>query len=226
MGSTVHKKLVFAIVLAAIAALGIGVLVHALRLSKGYYLFAAVRAGDARRVKGYLDAGHNPDVRNELGMTPLHFAAYYGFDSCTKVLVEGGAMVSATDRRGNTPLHFAAEENKRQTVSILLDAGANADAKNADGDTPLHLAASSFGREVGEALLESGASVDVKNMAGRTALFKAVELGDKQMVAVLVKHGASLAETDVNGNALTDVAAKNQSMLVLLERLTTQPSRR
>ena len=57
-----------------------------------------------------LDAGFDPNARNDSGETPLHSAMRYS------------------------------EETVPAVVSILLEAGADPNTKNNDGDTPLHLA--------------------------------------------------------------------------------------
>ena len=189
-------------------------------------LFTAVRENNVHKVEDYIEVGRNPNVKNELGMTPLHFAAYYGFERCARALSAGGGNVGLADKQSNTPLHFAAGQAKASMTNLLLRAGADANARNAEGETPLHLAAANFARASAEVLLESGASVDAKDDEGRTALFNAVALGDKQLVEFLAHHGASLTEKDTKGEGLTDVADGNHSMIVLLRRLATQASPR
>lgn len=44
-----------------------------------------------------LENGANIDEANDLCMTPLHYAAVYGYDQMAQVLIQNGAAINAED---------------------------------------------------------------------------------------------------------------------------------
>ena len=54
-----------------------------------------------------LDAGANVNGADNRGQTPLHGAAFWGWNDLVRLLVDRGANVNAKDRRGFTPLDSA-----------------------------------------------------------------------------------------------------------------------
>ncbi|KAL5650119.1 hypothetical protein ACJX0J_040928, partial [Zea mays] len=69
------------------------------------------------------------NVRDDTGATPLHLAARQGWRRCVHVLLENGAIVSASSGAfgfsGSTPLHLAARGGNLDCVRQLLSWGAD-----------------------------------------------------------------------------------------------------
>ena len=68
-----------------------------------------------------------PDVnaRDNLGWTPLHFAAKYGTHDNIAALLSAGADVNARDITGLTALHFAAAYGTPANIAALVRVGAD-----------------------------------------------------------------------------------------------------
>ena len=122
--------------------------------SKQFFADASVE-----EVVACLNAGANPNARNESGATALHLAARFNPSGAViRALVDAGADLHLRDNAGRAPVHLAAWQNPSVAViKALIDAGADLSMPNDRGWTPLNLAARSRSEKVFEALLGAGA---------------------------------------------------------------------
>jgi palmitoyltransferase ZDHHC13/17 len=72
------------------------------------------------------------DESDNMGLTPLHWAAQQGDEVSVEVLLNFGANPNVVDRNGLTALHWAASGGNRSCISQLLEAGADVRATNRD----------------------------------------------------------------------------------------------
>ena len=70
------------------------------------------------------------DEKDNMGLTPLHWAAQQGDKLSVEVLLKFGANPSVVDRNGVTALHWAASGGNRNCISQLLEAGVDVRAMN------------------------------------------------------------------------------------------------
>jgi len=158
----------------------------------------------------FLDAGIDPNVRDDCGRTPLHYAAQGrsagplgslilardGTDGLkesfrvAKLLVTRRASVGAEDDFGGTPLHDAAECGEPETVGLLLANGARVNRQDAADRTPLHYGAAGGDVAVVELLLADDGDVNAKDIWGKTPLALAVEGRHRDVAALLRRRGA------------------------------------
>ncbi|XP_052150064.1 E3 ubiquitin-protein ligase XB3-like [Oryza glaberrima] len=84
------------------------------------------------------------NVRDDTGATPLHLAARQGWRRCVHVLLENGAIVSASSSAfgfpGSTPLHLAARGGSLDCVRQLLSWGADRLQRDSVGRIPYEVA--------------------------------------------------------------------------------------
>ncbi len=78
----------------------------------------------AKTARLLIAAGAPVDVRDEEGMTPLHYTARNGYAECAEVLLKAGADLNATNRAGQTPLRVALDNQQADTVEVLRKHGA------------------------------------------------------------------------------------------------------
>jgi ankyrin repeat protein len=89
-------------------------------------LHIAVFTGSRELVEALLHNGGTVDVRDNLGRTPLHYAAIGVPDAdpgIVRVLLDLGADANARDDNGCTPLDLAAGATNPQTTATLASAG-------------------------------------------------------------------------------------------------------
>lgn len=118
------------------------------------------------------------------GWTPLHYAAYHGFDSVLEVIVQTQREVNYefVSREKGSPLHIAAERGHTSTVIILM-----------------------------QLLPDSCVHIDHE---GQNMLHSAVVRGNKEMIRCILKHCPKnyidkiLNEKDVNGDTPLHILAR------------------
>lgn len=107
----------------------------ALMQSRKNALFQAVEDGDLAAVTAALDAGLDPDVRDEGGWTPLMMAED---PRIARRLILAGADVNVRSLDTHTPLIEAARDCNLEVVRLLLQSGADVQARDtASNRTPL-----------------------------------------------------------------------------------------
>ena len=90
-------------------------------------LHMATSLGPVESVKILLEAGANTEATDDLGSTPLHYAAMSNLAdtaAVAKALIDAGSVVSAVDHRARTPLDYAAGFKHEAFARVLIGAGA------------------------------------------------------------------------------------------------------
>ncbi|CAA7407499.1 unnamed protein product [Spirodela intermedia] len=92
----------------------------------------------------------DPDVPDNDGRSPLHWAAYKGFSDCVRLLLFLDAYRGRQDKEGCTPLHWAAIKGNLEACTVLVQAGKKEDLTVTDktGLTPAQLASEKNHRQV------------------------------------------------------------------------------
>lgn len=185
-----------------------------IRAAQSPDLIAAVRAGDAAKVKALLRTPGQATVRDARGNTALHWAALANDARLVARLLAAGWDARATNFAGATPLHYGTGDE--QIVRDLLRAGADANAKSVLGATPLHSAAARPGahRSV-RLLLDAGADANAPRLVFPSSdpslgavsflgpLALSIYYGNPRSAALLLDRGAAPGGT----NGFTPVAA-------------------
>jgi ankyrin repeat protein len=96
----------------------------------------AINGGRLFEVQWLLNMGHDVDVKNQRGSTPLHFAAKAGRTAIVRMLLDSGADIHLKGRDGRTALHRAAGDGHVAVAQVLLDFGADLLARDQDERTP------------------------------------------------------------------------------------------
>jgi hypothetical protein len=165
-------------------------------------LRAAVAAGCAEAVAGFLDCGADPTSPSAKGGTALHEAAFVGHAGIITTLVL--KSMRASDQDGETEVSSA----------TLLD------TRNNDGATPLLLACLAGHYEATKTLLRMGADPNIADQSGRTPLHLAALLGDVELVEALLLSRAAVHSRDRQGQSPLDLATDKEVRLLLAQAAT------
>jgi ankyrin repeat protein len=99
------------------------------KVSREAAFFKAVEEGDLAAVTAELDAGFDPNHRDQYGRTPLNVVED---PRVARRLILAGADVNARDEEGSTPLIVAAQRLDPELVRLLLQSGADVHARHYD----------------------------------------------------------------------------------------------
>ena len=188
----------------------------------------AVQAGDLAAVRAIVEqAPTQVNAKDEMGRTPLHWAARGTNAELLAYLVDKGAVVNALDSNGTAPIHSVASRGNVDGIRILLGKGADIHLVTAEKDTPLHLAAQAGRVEAVRLLAGRGADLERANGYGRTPLVLAArERGGAAVIEALLDLGAKIDAADKSGDtALTLAAWRGTADVVslLMKRNATVP---
>ncbi|MDA2933625.1 ankyrin repeat domain-containing protein [Acidobacteria bacterium AH-259-D05] len=84
----------------------------------------SVNKGDEVAVELFLNAGMDPDVKDEQEATPLMYCAGAGLVEIASLLVEKGAALNVRDREGKTALDYATIDPGNGVFDLLVRRGA------------------------------------------------------------------------------------------------------
>ena len=189
-------------------------------------LFAAIRAGDAERVRELVEA--QPELASERdvdGLSAVLQATYFGHAEIVEALLDANPSLDVFDAAavgrtrgleelleaepelvrtwspdGFTPLHLAAFFGHEDAAKALLERGADANAVARHDTltvTPLHSAAAGAHAGIVKLLLEAGADPNTRQGGGFAPLHAAAQNDDRESAAALLEAGADPpAETD------------------------------
>jgi hypothetical protein len=101
----------------------------------------AASMGEHYAVHQHLIAGSDVNAKNEIGMTPLHYAAGSGHERIVEMLIAAGANVNDNMNPdgvlGWTSLHAASADGHYAVVQLLIKNGADINPITSGGATPL-----------------------------------------------------------------------------------------
>jgi ankyrin repeat protein len=169
------------------------------------------------------ERGIEIEIRDEEGLTPLHWAAAYGFWTSVEMLIGKGANIDAESEANSllcwvppachsrafhksTPLHAALRNEHEMIAHYLIEKGANVQQENGHGRDAKFEAASHGCVSIMKLLLEQGA--DPNDYAdGDTLVNHAAFHGYDSMVELLVQNGAHVHAQEKGKKSPLHIAA-------------------
>ena len=141
-----------------------------------------------------LNAGLDPNKRNNYGQTPLHTAALQGDSEAIRLLIDHGANSEEPDRWYQTPLCIAQRASALEAAVVLLEAGAEIPDGFAYLQSFLFEAVKLGNFTVVKRLVKEGANVTLKDPNGATALQLAESTGREDVLKYLKRAYTDLRD--------------------------------
>lgn len=180
--------------------------------------FRAINFEDEVATNGFLQAGINPNAKNEKGESALNFAIRYKEPKIAKILVEK-ADLNMKDDAGNTPLFTALKYKKEDLFNLLLDKGANANSTGTASETTkdqsvLYVTILQEREDLMQKLLEKGADPNLADSVGSLPLSEAVirRSADPRIVKMLLDKGANPNATEADKTTPLMYIAENNKI--------------
>ena len=107
-------------------------------------LIRATENGHLKAVEVLLENNALISVRNKLGWTAFHHAAFYGHEEIVEAMVKHGGDVDIRNYQEETPIMLAACYGKVEALKVLLQNGARADCCDWRGKSVLAYASNSY----------------------------------------------------------------------------------
>ena len=142
-------------------------------------------------VNTIVESGIKVDVRDNLGQTPLLYAARTGYQAAVrKILDRRDVGLNLQDKYGCTPLSYALDFGHENVVNLLLGReDVDPNTQDVKGRTPLSYAAQKGRQNIVRKLLKrSDVRTNRKDSCGRTPLFHAIKRNHEAIWKVLFEQ--------------------------------------
>jgi len=126
------------------------------------------------------------------GLTPLHYAAYFGNVSVFDYLLNKGADLNTPDERGLAPVWFTISGQRPEMLRKLIALGADLSITNEQGDNLLFRAITARNPEIVQILLDKGFDPIKPNGYDITPIEHAVGMNSVESIQLLMAKGAEL----------------------------------
>lgn len=198
-------------------------LINAVNESGGTLLHSACQQGQAEIAALLIDAGANPDLADNQGMTALRWAINSQHFETAMLLLDRGAETDDKHPAYGSIMNHAFSTTCQRNgstalVEMLIDRGLPLDggAVDALGMTPLDWAVHFGNLPMARLALDHGADVNtVSPRLGRPPLVAAVSKGNAELAAILLMRGADVSATDNHGNSSVYYAVKEARTTIL-----------
>lgn len=164
------------------------------------------------------DFGFNPNIQDNLGYAPLHYAVFTQSVRIVTLLLEHHASVNifGGGQDPRTPLCVAMVSNFIYIAQLLLKMGKDA-KENMDlrlGRNALHVASDTKSADLVQHILEESLfeNIDVMDVEGNTALHIAVSRNSLECTRLLLESGADPNAQNNQGNTALHLAVSTNSL--------------
>lgn len=152
----------------------------------------------------------NVNMRDDNSMTPLMFAARYGYPNTAELLLNNGANINYRHKYYGTPLMTAIEYDNFEVADLILTFGPNCNLGN-NWTNPLIVAVQKRSLHLVKKILSTGAEYDVADSYGVVPLLHAI----KKVYSPIVKELLRYEHSNLSIELAISVAEKFNHKLIL-----------
>ena len=140
---------------------------------------------------------NSPDIPDESGMCPIHWAVWKGHESCVRILLDKGADVDCLNGGLNSPLLLAAARGHDTVARLLIEKGADPSQRNLRDRDAVFMAVVYGHASKGlpwllQLLTSKGLNLNQTDSIGATPLHVCAEKNLARPVRMLVDSGANV----------------------------------
>ena len=168
-------------------------------------LISAVKIGNTESVVELLDGGVPVDIKDDEGLSLLHWAAQGGHVTTMRLLIRRGCNVDSVYDTGITPLHLAAAMGQTKSVGELIRKGASKSLVVRSFDALSHQAA--FEGRNGNEETKLDAFMSVGTIMCGTPLHQAALAGHMDTAVAMLEEGCSVNVVNSAGFTVLHFAA-------------------
>jgi len=139
----------------------------------------------------------------------LSTASRFGDLEISRLLIDKGSDVTASDDDGRTPLHQALMGGHEGVARLLIDRGADVTAADNYGWTPLDRASAKGHMGLAQLLIEKGADATAADEYGWTPLHFASMCRHEEVAGLLIDKGADVTVANKKGRTPLHLASKS-----------------
>jgi len=178
-------------------------------------VICAAANSDYKSAELLIKAGAEVNVKDNLGWTPLMYAADVAKGvEMISLLLDNGADQNIRNNDGDTPLIKAVSGNynptsRLATIRLLVEKGADIHATDPSGRSVLIRAVVNGNAEIVSYLLNKGTKLESVDQEGKTPLMWASTKGNLEIVKLLLAKGADITKTSKEGKTALNYAMAN-----------------
>ncbi|KAI6655703.1 Inversin 1 [Oopsacas minuta] len=148
------------------------------------------------------------DQPDSLGMSALHWSAYYNNSEACRMLIRNRSIPSSVDNEGRTPIHLCAGNDDCSSIKVFLEFAGQTilNLQDSQGCTLLHHIVAIQNVSLLSTITNPQNSswlmnlnLDSKDLQHRTPLHWAFALGSSVIAGILISRGADWKVIDDNG---------------------------
>ena len=194
--------------------------------NEGSPLFSACSRGDDRIVIILLEAGADPNLKNQEGKSPLWSASSQDRPQIVKLLLHFGALPDLQDKYGESLFFSAALRGQTELVALILKSGAEPNIKNKRGKSPLYCSSSRGHLDIVRLLLHGGADPNPRSEDEKSPVFVASLKGHTDIVRILLDFGGKIHSRTKTGKTglYGAVYGGHQEIVTLLLQSGAEPN--